>query len=285
MYFYEMGAVISELRRRAGMSQEELAYDICAPATISKIERGIQMPSKMIMDELLIRLKRDSAFFAAFLNREELSAVTSWEKLLFLAKGERNSDSIYEEQLFSYVRTIDRRDKNVDARIVLDELKETLKISVKEHEKTKREKYYTKLELHILNSIAVQYYSLGDIKKCLHYLTEIKRGLEKRASGAEGLNKFMTSVLNNMSAALLMHGDFFAARMMAEKGIAICVRDGFMPPLASLYRNLSRCLLINGMVKEAESALRNNSFFKGILEKRELIRPFEIMQQPYLIAI
>ena len=77
MYCYEMGAVISELRKRAGLSQEELAFDICTPGTISKIERGIQMPSKGVLDEILIKLRRDSIFFTGFLSRDELLMITS----------------------------------------------------------------------------------------------------------------------------------------------------------------------------------------------------------------
>ncbi|MCR5388442.1 MAG: helix-turn-helix transcriptional regulator [Lachnospiraceae bacterium] len=284
MYCYEMGAVISELRKRAGLSQEELAFDICTPGTISKIERGIQMPSKGVLDEILIKLQRDSIFFTGFLSRDELSAITSWETLLFMAKGGRNPVSDYEEQLFSYVIAIDRREKNVDSALILDEFKEALSLSVKEANIfSVQEKYFTGLELHIINSIAVQYYYLGELKKCVMYLEMLRNRIDKRASRGENLSALMASVLNNSSAALLATGDALNARKAAEKGIALCIKEGFMPPLVSLYKNLSKSFLIVGMHEEAELTKKKVYFFKDILSNREPIKPSDMMQQPYLV--
>ncbi len=284
MYCYEMGAVISELRKRAGLSQEELAFDICTPGTISKIERGIQMPSKGVLDEILIKLRRDSIFFTGFLSRDELLMITSWENLLYIAKGGRNPVSVYEEQLFSYVRTIDRREKNVDSALILNEFKETLSMSVKESNVWgETTKYFTGLELHIMNSMAVQYYFLGEIKKCVMYLEMLRNCIDKRVSRGELLNALMASVLNNLSAALLAGGDSLNARKAAEKGIALCIKEGFMPPLVSLYKNLSKSFVMAEMPEEAELSMKKMHFFSDILSGREPIKPSDMMQQPYLV--
>ncbi len=51
-----LGDTIRSLRKRAKMTQEELADGICSPVSISRIENGNQMPSGNVLDALLARL-------------------------------------------------------------------------------------------------------------------------------------------------------------------------------------------------------------------------------------
>ncbi|MDE5590945.1 MAG: helix-turn-helix domain-containing protein [Acetatifactor sp.] len=51
-----LGDVIRSLRKKAGLSQEELADGICSPVSVSRIENGAQMPSGMVLEALLARL-------------------------------------------------------------------------------------------------------------------------------------------------------------------------------------------------------------------------------------
>lgn len=51
-----MGEVIRSLRKRAHMTQEELAEGICSSVSISRIENGNQMPSSAVLEALLARL-------------------------------------------------------------------------------------------------------------------------------------------------------------------------------------------------------------------------------------
>lgn len=51
-----LGDTIRELRKRANITQEELADGICSPVSISRIENGTQMPSGTILDGILQKL-------------------------------------------------------------------------------------------------------------------------------------------------------------------------------------------------------------------------------------
>ena len=52
----QLGDTIRELRRKAHLTQEELACGICSPVSVSRIECGRQTPSRAVLDALLERL-------------------------------------------------------------------------------------------------------------------------------------------------------------------------------------------------------------------------------------
>lgn len=51
-----LGDIIRSLRKKAGLSQEELADGICSPVSVSRIENGTQMPSGTVLEAILDRL-------------------------------------------------------------------------------------------------------------------------------------------------------------------------------------------------------------------------------------
>ena len=51
-----LGEIIRHLRKKAGLTQEELADGICSPVSVSRIENGNQMPSGKVLEQLLERL-------------------------------------------------------------------------------------------------------------------------------------------------------------------------------------------------------------------------------------
>ena len=55
MAIYMIGDFIKETRKRKGYTQEEVSFGICTPASLSRIENGMQTPGKFIMDKLLER--------------------------------------------------------------------------------------------------------------------------------------------------------------------------------------------------------------------------------------
>lgn len=53
---HTLGETIRVLRKRAGLTQEQLSDGICSPVTVSRIENGVQMPSGSLLDAILSRL-------------------------------------------------------------------------------------------------------------------------------------------------------------------------------------------------------------------------------------
>ncbi len=56
---YKIGDTIRFLRKKIGLTQEQLAEDICSPVTISRIESGVQFPSENILKLILDKLGQD----------------------------------------------------------------------------------------------------------------------------------------------------------------------------------------------------------------------------------
>lgn len=51
-----LGEIIYQLRKKAGLTQEDLSEGICSPISISRIENGKQMPSSKVLERILERL-------------------------------------------------------------------------------------------------------------------------------------------------------------------------------------------------------------------------------------
>ena len=69
---YTIGTIIYENRVRRKITQEELSYGVCTPATLSKIENGIQMPRRKIFEALMQRLGLQTQYYFVPLSSEEM---------------------------------------------------------------------------------------------------------------------------------------------------------------------------------------------------------------------
>lgn len=60
---YRIGSVMRDLRKMAGLTQQELSRDICTQAQISKIENGEEYPSSITLYKISKRLGVDVNYF------------------------------------------------------------------------------------------------------------------------------------------------------------------------------------------------------------------------------
>ena len=72
MATYIIGDFIRETRIRKGYTQEEVSYGICTPASLSRIENGMQAPGRYILDKLMERLGMENSVFNVFVSKEEM---------------------------------------------------------------------------------------------------------------------------------------------------------------------------------------------------------------------
>ena len=66
-----IGKIIKQKRLELGYTQEKLCEGICEPMSISRIERGLQNPSKNMLDALSQRLGLPTERCFIFLSKNE----------------------------------------------------------------------------------------------------------------------------------------------------------------------------------------------------------------------
>lgn len=272
MVFYKLGDVIRELRDRLHMTQEELAAGICSVSSIAKIEKGRQMPSGHVAEAIFRRLKDAGCFFTGFSQPEELLAMKSWERVLTLAKEERKSGSLFEEQFYAYVLVADRMGNGTDHAVLLLELMEILVMSMpleELYDETARRRTYTYLELYILNSIAVQFYHMESFETANRILERVYEYLQEWYAG-DGMGTYLLPVVcNNLAAVKMSSGLTHPARLLCDAGIRCCLNTGLLVPLPTLYGNLSNVLFELRETADAQKAYSRMNVLRGILAERE----------------
>lgn len=272
MVFYRLGDVIRELRDRLHMTQEELAAGICSVSSIAKIEKGRQMPSGHVAEAIFRRLKDAGCFFTGFSQPEELLAMKSWERVLTLAKEERKSGSLFEEQFYAYVLVADRMGNGTDHAVLLLELMEILVMSMpleELYDETARRRTYTYLELYILNSIAVQFYHMESFETANRILERVYEYLQEWYAGG-GIGTYLLPVVcNNLAAVKMSSGLTHPARLLCDAGIRCCLNTGLLVPLPTLYGNLSNVLFELRETADAQKAYSRMNVLRGILAERE----------------
>lgn len=82
-----LGDIIRSLRKKAHLSQEQLADGICSPVSISRIENGMQMPSGTVLEALLPEIEFGRAKICHLLGNDKectaiLKAIVPYMKLV-----------------------------------------------------------------------------------------------------------------------------------------------------------------------------------------------------------
>jgi tetratricopeptide (TPR) repeat protein len=116
------GERLRDARRRAGLTQRQLAFDGCTAAYISRVETGDRIPSLQILRELGSRLGV-SADYLATGDRAESSAEALFDADLAARLGERDRARAVYEDVRAFARTPELR-AQVDAglgRVAFDE--------------------------------------------------------------------------------------------------------------------------------------------------------------------
>ena len=72
MEYYEIGGIIRDARLRHQMTQEELAFGICAVSTLSKIENGSRIPYARTFESLMSRMGEPVGLYTSFWGKMDL---------------------------------------------------------------------------------------------------------------------------------------------------------------------------------------------------------------------
>lgn len=161
-----IGHTIKNLRKIAGLSQKELAKDICSQAQICKIEKNHELPSSYILNKIAKKLGVDMNYFFEIQETPRLDYLLEVKGLVRELIRERNYKKVYEiitsEKKSPLFQTIENKqfllwheaicihyiEKRPEE--ALEQLFNALSLTY-----TQNKQYYSENEIEILNSIAI----------------------------------------------------------------------------------------------------------------------------------
>ena len=182
MDVYIIGKIIKEFRERKNISQEELAFDLCATSTLSKIENGKQIPNKKLVEAFFSKMGLSSPSTEIPMSKAEIrrwnieheirSMINNanYEYKDLLDEYERLGEmSILEKQTFILLKTIFEVYHNEDEKIALNHFIEALKLTFSKFDTNSEipDRLYTKTELLLIDNIAVSEYELGNSQNAI----------------------------------------------------------------------------------------------------------------------
>ena len=177
---YSVGQAIRGFRERKGIIQSVLCDGICSVASLSKIENGQQNPSATVMEALLERLGQPIGLYnvpvteirykRAFLENKIIDIVAELgnniKDLLDEYANLPEPMDKFEQQFYLYMSGIQKYLNGENPEIVLIDYLKALKLTFSKYDLSSlnNEKYFTSMELVILNNIALVQYRLKKTK-------------------------------------------------------------------------------------------------------------------------
>jgi len=270
-----IGEIIRINRIEQKISQENLSYGICSVSNLSRIENGVQTPSRATFESLMERLKISPEVFPSFVNENEVGAyrlkhqiskkigdgkMDEAELLLNKLDDGQKHERLY-KQFIQYIRIVLRRGKENSSGSVLIDMKKVAKMSIKDCSPKKIiHQVLTKDDLHILNSLAISYYNAGEKNEGIELLYSLKDYMEQKVVDDDGISPLYTMVLYNLSKWVGLAGNHNEAILLCDKAIQRCIEYGAYISFANLLYNKGYALVMLERKDEAKKYLQESYY-------------------------
>ena len=145
MNAYFIGEILKEYRTRFGISQEELSFGLCAFSTLSRIEKGTQIPGRKLAEALFSKMGMKTPSSTTPMSRFDFKRENLEHKIIdLIANGNFDIFATLEEykscgktldplekQFYIFYRAIAQDALNHDAQKALKEYLEAINLSIK----------------------------------------------------------------------------------------------------------------------------------------------------------
>lgn len=251
---YTIGDMIYENRVVRGYSQEELSFGICSTSSLSRIENNTQVPGKKLFDALMQRLGVSESIYSAFISKEEMELVRLKQKLVWKLENLDFADidvlvekmesklsdwNELDNQYLMFVKANIRKQNHGKPEEVLGILLEAIRITMPDFSEVQniKKRLLTFDEITILNSIALEYYDLGDKKKALKLLSELKEYLDEHSIDEEEKSQKYPMIVYNMTKCLGEVERYKEVVDLCTEGIEYCISHSKLNALPYLITN------------------------------------------------
>ncbi len=272
---YPVGKLIAEMRRRRGISQMELAGEICSVSTISKIENGVQAPSRKVCEGLMQRLGIPITGSRLYISSEELQKSMIEEQIIHCMDAGRyekagellqiyeqmrgnHEDGVLEQQFALRVRGNLLLALGTNLPLAEEVLVKALRLTIPEMdlEHPERLTLLTNEELAILQKFSEVSYALGNQArgKRLHFF--LKGYLETAKTDELAHIRIYPGVVSTLARWLEADGRFAEALQFCEYGISVCMEYGRLTEFPKLMETKTYALIALGRKEEAAVSLQ-----------------------------
>lgn len=280
------------MRAELGISQKELAKDICTQSTISRIEAGEVYPAIDTLLKIALKLQVPVEYFIEMLFHKNVLEseilikeiesnlkVHNYEKVISIINANKiDKDNIWLNLYLEYMLyTAQYSLKMISPKDCIVRLKDILKFS---NQTTIQFRF---LHIKINNSIANIYGELGEIQKCLYYYNKIlKEHIHKNYNDYK-IYETLITVIFNKCKTLYDILDYDAALETANLGIQKAKESSFFFLAGQFLYYKGQCLEKKGApVAEISEVYRQALFIFEFQELPFYIQAIKQNKQQYL---
>lgn len=284
---YTIGDMVFETRMNRGYSQEELCFGICSTSSLSRIENNSQVPGKRLFDALMQRMGVSVSIYSAFISKREMEVyrliqelVWKLENLDFVnvdvlireLESRIGAADILEKQYLIFAKASMQKRSGGESNEVMSILLEAIRLTMPDFAERKniKNRLLTFDEITVLNSIALEYYDMGQQEQGLRLLYELKNYLEEHVIDEEEKAKKYPMILNNIAwrvgKSLENHWE---AYRVSNIGIQYCIKHNKLAALPYLIYNKACAAYEMQKQDEAKLLFHQAAVLFDICEKEE----------------
>lgn len=259
MYEFKFGTYIKNRREELKMSQEDLCEGLCAVSSLSRIENGLQDPSRNLTKSLLERLGLPKDRFIALWDQKSISASAlvreiGDDMICYKRAAENDRPGIRKsiQEKLTELENAAEPDNQSAQQFVLAQRAilggpdgpytpdQKLAIQLKAIRMTRpkfdpedfQRGHYSLEETTLINQIAWTYSQLGERKRAIDMYYQLLKYIEKNHRELAGYAGHFCLVAHNHAINLGMEKRYADSIEIAEKGRSLCVSRGdyqFLP--------------------------------------------------------
>jgi transcriptional regulator with XRE-family HTH domain len=218
---YTIGTMISTLRKRAGLTLEQLCRGICNKSTLLRVEQDLIIGNFFTLEAIMQRLGRDISLFSNFfLSKEEFMAMQLRDRILLLISEYDNLSAARLLRKFKLIKNISQSNikkqfvKMVEASLFADEheephpefpsmLLDALRITYPQFDERNIDKYpLTYNEIWILNQYAGYFMNVNEFSQAAKIFERLHHILSTRYVDSFEKARMYSAILFNYSSCL-----------------------------------------------------------------------------------
>lgn len=281
MEFLPFGESLKNIRKRAGLSQKELAAGICSQAQISKIEKDDEIPSAIILNKISKKLGVDMNYFFDIQQAHKIEYINNVKNEVSYLKKEKKYNQLHELIFKVKENPLFQEGENLkfiiwheaicihyvekDSSKAVKLLRKGLELSPYENKD-----FYKEIDIQIINSLAILQKELGIVK-------ESEENFQKAFVLLKQIPKLtdFTIELRTIFGLAQLYTDtnrFKESLSLCQKGIAICKKLETLYLLGQLQYQTGENLAKMGKKTEAKNAFDKASLIFQLQDNPEYVR-------------